>query len=56
MSLKMVNIILRNNKEYFVCPLCDMVFKKRKQAEHCEVRCKEGKECQGKMVRHCVRF
>ena len=52
----MVNMINKNGREYYVCLLCDMVFRKRRQAEHCEIRCKQGKECQGKMIRHCVQF
>lgn len=52
----MVVMIAKNGREYFTCEICDMVFKKRKQAVHCETRCKEGKECQGKMIRHCVQF
>lgn len=52
----MVKEITKNGKKYFACTVCEMIFKKRRQAVHCETRCEEGKECSGKMIRHCVQL
>lgn len=53
---KMVKEINKNGKRCFVCSICEMIFKKRRQEIHCEIRCKEGKVCSGKMIRHSVQF
>jgi uncharacterized C2H2 Zn-finger protein len=52
----MVFVFTKRGNEYFGCEVCDMIFKKRRQAEHCETRCKKGIKCQRKMIRRCVHF
>jgi len=54
--VKMVEEFIKKGRKYFACSICGMTYKKTRQAIYCEMRCKEGKECQRKMIIHSVHF
>jgi len=48
--------MIKNNKQYFRCSFCGMVFKNLKLARECEQRCSKGLECHSNMIHKSVSF
>jgi len=48
--------MIKNNKQYYRCSFCGMVFRNQKLARECEQRCDKGLECYPSMIRKSVTF
>ncbi len=50
----MVKKVSKNNKTYYMCEECDMLYKEKELAEKCEAFCKEYHSCSIEITKHAV--
>ena len=51
----MVKEVIKNNKTYFKCEICNFFYKEKKWAQKCENFCKKHKSCSLEITKHSVK-
>ncbi|MDP3956267.1 MAG: hypothetical protein Q8Q18_03435 [bacterium] len=51
----MTKIILKNNKQYYQCEECALLYRSKDFAEKCQAWCKEHKSCNLDIVKYAIK-
>jgi len=54
--MKMVKVITKNGKTYYMCEACNMYYKSREIAQKCEDFCNKYKSCNTELTKHAVQI